>query len=124
VTAQLDLLLDPPDPPMQRRTAALTSHHVRAHETAEEALAGDERARAQEASILGYFQAFAATAAVDGATPGRFTPSEVHAMFPAWPITSIRRAITNLTRAGHLRHFPADRRPGPRGAREGTWGLA
>jgi hypothetical protein len=124
MTEQLDLILEPPDPPRQERTQALRSHHVRSHQTAEEALAGEARARAQEASILGYFQAFAGTAACEGATPGRWTPSEVHAVFPQWPVTSIRRALTNLTSAGRLVHYPADRRPGPRGARESTWGLA
>jgi hypothetical protein len=124
MTAQLDLGLDreesaPAAPPPPRR-----SYHVRSHQTIEETVAGEERARAQEASILGLFQAFASTAAVEGATPGRYTPSEVHAMFPNWPITSIRRALTNLTKAGRLHHFKGDRRPGPRGARESTWGLA
>jgi len=40
-----------------------------------------------------------------------------------WPITSARRALTNLTRAGDLAHHPADRRPSRFGGRESTWSL-
>ena len=33
----------------------------------------------------------------------QFAPSEIHSLLPQYPITSIRRAITNLTEAGYLR---------------------
>jgi hypothetical protein len=45
-------------------------------------------------------------------------------VFPQWPITSVRRALTNLTNRGLLIHHKADRRPGPFGAKESTWSLA
>lgn len=108
-------LFDAP-PPKARRTAALRSFHARS-ENAEEALAGEARAAHQEAAILSCFEAFRYTYG------GRMTPSQVAELFPAWPITSIRRALTNLTQAGKLRKHPEDRRDGPRGARECTWGL-
>jgi hypothetical protein len=56
--------------------------------------------------------------------PVRWTPSELHMVFPQWPITSVRRALTNLTTRGLLTHHTADRRPGPFGAKESTWSLA
>ena len=34
--------------------------------------------------------------------PGLHTPSDVADKFPNWPITSVRRAITNLTKNGKL----------------------
>jgi hypothetical protein len=115
VREQLGLDLAP-DPPKRRRAVARSSFHVRSHVTTEEAAAGEERAATQEAQVLDHFRA---------SSPGRrWTPSEMAFYFPAWPITSIRRALTNLTARGWLVHFPADRRPGPHGARESTWGLA
>ena len=123
MSTQLDLVLEPPDPPRQERTAALRAHHVRGHQTADEALAGEDQARRQEEAIMGFFQAFASTAATAGATPGRYTPSEVNAMFPQWPITSIRARITTLQRHGRLLKFKTERRRGPHGRQEWTWGL-
>jgi len=109
-------LFDAP-PPKARRTAALRSFHAR-NESPAEALAGEARAARQEAAILGAFQAFA------GTYGGRMTPSQVAELFPAWPLTSIRRALSTMTSWGLLRKHPEDRRQGPRGARECTWGLA
>ncbi len=83
-----------------------------------EALAGERRAQRQDARILAWFRAH----------PGRWTPSEVHAAEDLLdlncPLTSTRRAITNLTRAGQLRHYPTDRKPGPFGAKESTWSVS
>lgn len=117
---QLGLDLD--DQPRAERTGVLESFHVRAHMSAEEALAGERKARGQDARILAVFV---------NAVPGmRMTASRVELALvdygpPPTPLlTSIRRALTNLTRRGLLVHYPADRRPGPRGARESTWGLA
>src|SRR5438128_1267101 len=123
MTEQLALQLNE-KPPRLKRAGALRSFHVRSHQPAAEALAGEERAAKQEEVILGYFRTFAGVSATADAIGGRWTPSEVHAMFPAWPLTSIRRALSNLTARGLLRHYPADRRPGPRGAKESTWGMA
>jgi hypothetical protein len=105
-----------PGPPRRRRAGARSSFHVRSHVTAEEAAAGEARALGQEAAILGDFLIWGPLA--------RVTPSELHRYFPDLPITSIRRALTNLTKRGRLIHYKADRRPGPHGAAESTWGLA
>jgi hypothetical protein len=122
---QLELeLSDPPRPPRRRRAAALESFHVQSHMPVDEVLAGEREAARQEAAILGYFETFRRTTLVAGGVPGRFTPSEVAGMFPDWPITSIRRAMTNLTTRGKLVHHRKDRRPGPHGAKESTWSLA
>lgn len=101
--------------PKAPRAVALRAFHPR-DESPAEALAGEITAARQDASILGAFEAFRC------AYP-RMTPSGVAELFPAWPITSIRRSLTNLTKAGKLRKHPEDRRPGPRGARECTWSL-
>lgn len=120
MTQQLALQLgDAPAPQPRPRPR----HHVRSHQTVEEAALGEERAEKQETAILNWFVAFRNVTAGAGAIPGRHTPSEVAAMFPAWPVTSVRRALTNLTARGKLVHYPADRRPGPYGANESTWGL-
>ena len=55
------------------------------------------------------------------------SPSQVLDVYNAWwprcPITSIRRAITNLTIHGFLSHT-GTLRPGPFGAKDGVWKLA
>lgn len=112
------------------------SFHVRSHQTVEEVSAGEAKAKRQEGAILEFFRYH------DDQGNGhhtRWTPSEVHAAIvsmgqfvhetfrgprPILPVTSVRRAITNLTTAGLLVHHRADRRPGPYGAKESTWSLA
>lgn len=112
---------------MAPRMGTLVSFHAKhVHVTAPEALEGEQRAAKQESAILEWFRVRDRYRA----DQPRWTPSDVHAAFPQWPITSIRRALTNLCTvsprrpAPPLRHYRADRRPGPRGARESTWGLA
>lgn len=52
------------------------------------------QASKQDQAVLGLF---------DYAHPGyKASPSQVHAVFPQWPLTSIRRAMTNLTERGLL----------------------
>jgi hypothetical protein len=109
---QLALALS--DPPRRARTAALRSAHFRSHIEPEEALTRDEKAHRQEDVILQFFQTYHVA---------RVTPSELHAHFREWPLTSIRRALS-MTAAGLLTHYATDRRPGPYGAKESTWGLA
>ena len=117
MTHQLPLALDDVAPTPRRRQRR--AFHVRSHTTLHEAQAGEERAKRGDAAVLALFR------------PGqRLTPSQVHGLFldecgpPAPLLTSVRRAITNLTDRGLLIHYPADRRMGPHGARESTWGLA
>ena len=108
----LDLAAEmPPAPARPQR-----SFHVRSHVTAEEARAGDARAKTQEAQVLEWLRRFTAGS--------RWTPSEIARAFSSWPLTSVRRALTNLTTAGLLTHWPGDRRPGPFGAKESTWSIA
>lgn len=115
---QLGLQLEPA--PTVPRAAALRSFHAKhLHVSVPEALAGERRAAKQNEAILRWFQ----LRRLSRDRP-RWTPSEVHAVFSSWPITSVRRALTTLTTRGLLIHYRADRRPGPRGARESTWGLA
>lgn len=103
--------------PEAPRAAALRRHHVRSHQTVEEAQAGELRAARQQDVILSWF----------GWTGGdRWTPSEVHTAVSGgeWPLTSTRRALTNLTKAGKLVHHPHERREGPFGVKESTWSAA
>lgn len=108
------------EPPQALHTAALRSFHVRSHIEPGEALAGEAKARGQDAMVLAVFER-----AGRGA---RLTPSQVHAILVGdvyrLLLTSVRRSLTNATTAGRLLHWPGDRRPGPYGARESTWGLA
>jgi len=88
------------------------SFHVRSHVTVQEALEGERRAQSQDEAVLAWMRAH----------PGRWMPCEVHAgLGTAAPLTSIRRALTDLTKAGRLQHWPADRRPGVFGALNSTW---
>lgn len=106
-------LFPPSTPEPERR-----SFHVRSHVTAIEAQEGEARAKRQEDVILALFQRLRC----------RLTPSEVWfddcCWNRGWPLTSVRRALSNLTRRGLLIHYKADRRPGPMGSKESAWGLA
>ena len=106
---QLALQLDPPKAP---RTSALRSFHVRSHIPAHEALQGEQRAQTQEDLVLAWMKAH----------PGRHTPPEVLAGLGVnWPLTSVRRALTDLTAAFELRHWRGDRREGIYGSLNSTW---
>jgi len=71
------------------------------------------QARRQSADILGFFRAH----------PGEdFSPSQVWGHFQQWPLTSIRRAMTNLTARGALEKLTG-RVPGLWGKPEGLWTL-
>lgn len=111
------------DPPRRRRTATLRAAHLQGQPvTVDEALALEKRANGQDKRVLAVFQTCARGRAL--------TPSQVRAYLcnetdpPAPLLTSIRRALTNLTKRGLLVHHKADRRPGPHGSKESTWGLA
>jgi len=58
----------------------------------------------------------------------RLTPPEVlERLFSALggcPLTSVRRALTDLTEQGVLTKHTDDQKPGPYGMRNCTWGLA
>lgn len=103
-----------------RTPRTLSSYHVSSPATTlPEALAGEKRARSQEAAIFRLFYG------LDGE---HLTPSEVankvnRGRERPWPLTSIRRALTNMTKRGLLVHHPYDRRPGPYVALESTWSL-
>lgn len=75
----------------------------------------EEKAKAQDEHILEFFRSH----------PGKsFTPWEVNAIcLPEAPITSIRRAMTNLTNKGHLRKDCMKKREGNFGIRTCTWSL-
>jgi len=109
----LDMSIAPAPPP----TARILSYHVRSHQTVAEVVSGEGKARRQEDRVLGWFQAH---------PTARVTPSELWRWegVARLPLTSVRRALSNLTTQGWLRHYKSDRRPGPYGANESTWGLA
>lgn len=69
------------------------SHYNTTHETGETLERFERQASRQEDVILRWFRRH----------PGRlYTPSQINGLLPGAPITSIRRALTNLTKAGHL----------------------
>lgn len=90
-----------------------TSHHNTTHESGD-CLAGMERqASTQEIAILTFFRA---NNHRDG-----WTPSEVFRRIDLnCPLTSIRRAMSNLTRAGQLVRTGI-KRPGMYGRPEYAW---
>jgi hypothetical protein len=117
LSQQLPLALEDVAPTPRRRQRR--AFHVRSHQTVEEALAGEQRAGRQDRRVLEVFRDCGR----------RLTPSQVHGLLcdecgpPAPLLTSIRRSLTNLTSCGLLIHYPADRRLGPHGVKESTWGL-
>lgn len=146
--SQLALTFEPVAAPPRRRRAAALEHFHPGHETTAEALAGEERARDQEAVILRYFRDMYDAVSLEAEAaicrdpsrsctldmrPARRTPSEVEAALFSrgcrWPLTSIRRALTNLSTETEeqpnppLKKHPEDRRPSPRGGRECCWSL-
>jgi hypothetical protein len=116
---QLELGFSAPEAP---RAGRLRHHHVRSHETVDEAIAGEARAIRQEDVLVAWFEV--QTYVLPSV---RFTPSQVWKLLGeglGWPLTSCRRACSNATRDGRLVHHPEDRRDGLYGAKEGTWSLA
>lgn len=99
---------------------ALRSYHPSSpRTTVEEAREGERRAAGQEQAVLEFFRAH------DGED---WTPSEVcnrmnRGRDHGWPLTSIRRALTNLSQRGLLRRTNL-RRMGPLGSPEHAWSLA
>ena len=70
----------------------------------------ETKARSQDEEVLALMKRLS----------GPASPSEVHAYFPLYPITSIRRAMTNLTSDGKLEKL--DRKiKGPYGRPEYLW---
>lgn len=102
----------------------------------EEALALERKVSLQDARVMGLFREVAKDAVAkdadeeDPESGRRLTPSMVLVCWgnvyggPPPLLTSVRRALTNLTNLGLLVHYKHDRRESPRGARESTWGLA
>lgn len=123
---QRPLDLQPPEIPKSPRTGALRSLHLQGQPVrVDEALAREKRARHQDNGILDLIRRRWPS--------GAFTPWEVHAALErerqaagksAPLITSVRRALTNATKAGALRHWPQEKRPGPYGVDESCWSLA
>lgn len=71
-----------------------------------------QNAKSQEEAVLLIFK-----------SEGRLSPSEVYNRYPTpVPLTSIRRAISNLTSDGHLEKT-ADKKPGAYGKPEYVWQL-
>jgi len=124
---QLGLQLEDVAPAPRRRQRR--AFHVRSHQRLEEQQAGEAAAKRQDARVLEVFRL---------RPHHRLAPSDVHQCLveccsgagddcacPRAPLlTSVRRSITNLTARGLLVHYPAERRPGPHGAKESVWGLA
>lgn len=124
---QLALVLGS-DPPRRARTAVLRSAFFRSSVPVEDALARDAIAGRQEGDVLAVFRSAADDADEDDFDAARLTPSQVLACLQrdggrAPLLTSVRRAISNLTARKRLVHHETDRRPGPFGAKESTWSL-
>lgn len=108
--------------------AAIDSYHSRgSRTTAYERAHGEAKAHEQESLILAFFREH----------PGPWAPSQVHAAVsplrdgaPAWPLTSVRRALSNLSDRDRYPHslWPPLRKTeqrvdGPFGRPEHLWEL-
>ena len=114
------LSLDMRRPARTPRSLVLRSFHVSSpRTTVEEAQEGERKAAGQEQAILEFFRAH---------DEEDWTPSEVcnrlnRGRLAPWPLTSVRRALTNLSQRGLLRRTNL-RRMGPLGSPEHAWSLA
>jgi len=89
------------------------SHHNTTDETGDTAVKFEATASTQEARVLAFFR--------DHFREDGWTPSEVNRLvMPECPLTSTRRAITNLTHDGELVRTNIKRR-GPYGRPEFAW---
>lgn len=89
------------------------SHHNTTHETGETLVEAEAAARTQEDRVLAFFR--------NNRRAGGWTPSEVNKIImPDCPLTSTRRAMTNLTYDGKLVRTEIKRR-GPYGRAEFAW---
>jgi hypothetical protein len=111
LTSQLGLF--DREPPERERH----SFHVHGgHATVPEAQQGERKARRQEDLVLEWFRT----------NPyARVAPSELWTrnVCCGAPLTSVRRALSNLAKAGFLIHDRGTRRMGLYGSMEGTWRL-
>jgi hypothetical protein len=90
-------------------------YHVRNHTPLAERTEGERKALSQSEAILALFKS----------RGGKWTPFEVSRLLDdMWPITSIRRGLTDLTTAGYLQKDARERKAGELGATNSTWSLA
>ena len=89
------------------------SYHNTTHSTGPDLIRYEAKAISQEDLIMNWFEAVG----------GRRTPSEIQSrLLPLAPITSVRRALTNLTNASKLVKT-TEQRQGPFGRPEYCWRL-
>lgn len=67
------------------------SYYNTTNESGTSLLSSESDAANQEESIINLYRRI-----------GMASPSQVSVVFPKWPLTSIRRAITDLTKVGYL----------------------
>ena len=91
------------------------AYHIRNRVTIEELRAGRKKAERQDDIILKFFEAHPN----QGHTPFAIW----NALGQPWPITSVRRALTNLTNAGRLRKDSEHQRLEIYGVRNCVWRL-
>lgn len=94
---------------------AYPSFHVNSPMESKEVVKGTKVAKGQERVIMRFFKKH---------PDSRFTPPEVQeATGLKCPLTSVRRAITTLTRKGKLKKCVLKRRKGKFGLKNCTWRL-
>lgn len=99
----------------------MNSYHNTTNLTGPALAQAEGQARTQEEQILEYFRNCYRANEGRKSTSMR-SPSQVWKFFgQGWPITSVRRAITNLTNAGKLEQVPGETRAGEYGRPEGCW---
>lgn len=113
--ADLPPVADPvPEPPARGSAdSGNDSYFNTTKETGDQLASYRHKAKGQEAVIMKFFLEH----------PGRlFTPSQLNPLLPRAPLTSVRRAISDLTTAGVLVKT-AQKRPGLFGRPELHWKL-
>ena len=72
----------------------MTSYHNTNSETGETLTNSELKAGSQEEKVMRF---------MTERTNNGYTADEIHKHFPGWPITSVRRAISNLAKTGKLK---------------------
>lgn len=99
----------------------MNSYHNTTHLSGPALAEAEGEARTQEDQILEYFRN--CYRANEGRkTTSMRSPSQVWKFFgQGWPITSVRRAITNLTTSGKMEQVKGETRSREYGRPEGCW---
>lgn len=103
-----------PHASLKPKALTMKNHHNTTNLTGTNLDQANDKAQGQQVAIMQFFTA---------RPGGEYTACQVFSALEDYPLTSVRRAISNLARAGHLIKTP-NKQVGLFGALAYTWKLA